>query len=240
MSRYVKLAGQATGGGFVLPADAGFTSVSSSCYKYCNETVLPSSPAPIENSVVIFSCPDWTPEGTSVFFQHDFSPYCCIELTLSKGMGASYQCVAPFMKLQFGSCLQSSGCAYRFFYDCNTGQAVCCRGYIHGDITSLSYGGTLRYTFYPYQIGCANRTQPTVGFHGRTFQNAEGNSSCGPTERFNRGPGHVYNQNFPACNNWCDFCGIHLCNDASNWTANGAGRTNSFKIVGYISSDAEV
>ena len=106
MSRFIKLAGQAAGGGTVLPENACFTSLTSKGYNYC-DTIQERS-ACVSPEVVIMNCPDFQPASTNLLLSHNFYNYCCICMDMTLGGTEGTSSYMPCIRLVFNDVLEDA------------------------------------------------------------------------------------------------------------------------------------
>lgn len=228
MSRFVKLAGQASGGaGSALPENACFTSVTSKGYKYCDTTQ--EKTLCVSQEVTIMSCPDWSPTTTSVLFSHDFFNYCCICLDMFVGSGQATSDHAPCIRFVFDNVLEDCQYVVRTLNSCNSGVTSCCCNAIGQNACYWQYSGSLHFQFFPTYI---NRTPTcggaTVGFTGYYGPQPEG-QYMNERDRYRCG---WLNNCFLCCRpQWATFNGI--CITYPRLNCNVCGVKQSFRITGF-------
>jgi len=236
MSRFVKLAGQASTGGVTLPENACFTSVTSKGYKFCD--TVNERQACVAPPVVIMNCPNFQPESTNLLITHNFYNYCCICMDMTLGGTEGTGGCAPCIRLVFNDTLEDCQHVYRIIKpSCGDNYVICCHNFIFAGVCRWTRGGSFSLSFFPETTTrvATSTTGPTVGFTSNIATTAEGNAdNC----RMMWGCGWL-NNCFLCCRpQWCTFNGI--CLSGSCLSCNYCSIQRSFRIVGHLKQTEEM
>jgi hypothetical protein len=238
MSRFIKLAGQASGGATVLPENACFTTVTSKGYNYC-DTIQERS-ACVSPEVVIMNCPDFTPTTSNLLLSHNFFNYCCICMDMTLGGTEGTSGCMPCVRLVFDGVLEDCQHVYRTIRVCGgNNYMTCCHNCLFAGICQFQRGGSFNIAFFPITTtrNATSATGPTVGFNAQVAPTAEGNTGS-DTCRMMWGCGWL-NNCFLCCRpQWCVFNGI--CITGGCLSCNYCGIQRSFRITGHPKQTEEM
>ena len=238
MSRFIKLAGQASGGATVLPENACFTSLTSKGYNYCD--TIEERSACVSPEVVIMNCPDFQPAATNLLLSHNFYNYCCICMDMTLGGTEGTSSYMPCIRLVFNDVLEDCSNVYRTLRaSCGTNYTICCHCSIFQGICRWTRGGSFNLALFPVtttRVATTN-TGPTVGFNAQVAPTGEANTQS-DTCRMMWGCGYL-NNCFLCCRpQWCVFNGI--CITGGCLACNYCGIQRSFRITGYPKQTEEM
>tara|TARA_B100001093_G_scaffold510803_1_gene577361 strand:- start:1721 stop:2443 length:723 start_codon:yes stop_codon:yes gene_type:complete len=239
MSRFVKLAGQAsTGSAATLPEDACFTSVTSKGYKFCD--TVNERQACVAPPVVIMNCPNFQPTTTNLLITHNFYNYCCICMDMTLGGTEGTSSYMPCIRLVFNDVLEDCQHVYRILRaSCGTCYTICCHSYLFQGICRWTRGGSFNIALFPVTTTrvASSQTGPTVGFNAAVAPTGEANTQS-DTCRMMWGCGYL-NNCFLCCRpQWCTFNGI--CLSGSCLSCNYCNIQRSFRIVGHLKQTEEM